>query len=181
MTDPVTHPPAHPRYRPRVRWFVIGGVLLLLAPVVFAGTLFTVLGPLFREDGVVPADGEAHVVEVAGGERRALFTSGGATVDCSVVDGSGADLALSGVGGEFTVNEWQAVATFPTGDGTLTLTCDGAGPVGDVRVGELPSTAVLVGGLAVGILVPLVLGTLGLVVLVVTGVRWATRPPRPRE
>lgn len=45
-------------------------------------------------------------------------------------------------------------------------------------MGGLPSTSGLVGGLLVGILVPLLLGLLGITVLIVTGVLWATGAPR---
>jgi hypothetical protein len=174
--------PSHPqptRFRPRARWWVVGGVLLVLAPIVFVASLFTVLGPLFREDAVFPADGEPHQVSLAAGEERALFTPQGATVRCSSVDSSGADVELRSVGGDFTVNEWQAVARFDTGDGDVTFTCEGTAMTDQVRVGSLPTGATFVVGLLVGILVPLALGTSGLVVLVVTGVLHATRPPRP--
>ncbi len=176
-----SHPPVpeQQKHRPRARWFVVGGLLLVLAPVVFVGALFTVLGPLFREDAVFAADGQPHAVSVAAGQQRALFTSTGTDAVCRATDGTGAEVAFTGVGGSFTVNEWQAVARFETGDGDLTFTCRGAGTSGDVRVGQLPSGSAVVGGLAVGILLPLALGGAGLVVLLVTGVLWATRPARP--
>ena len=171
--------PQPTKYRPRARWWVIGGVLLVLAPIVFVASLFTVLAPLFREDAVFAADGQPHQVSVTAGEERALFTPQGSAAQCSATDGSGADVALRCVGGDFTVNEWQAVARFDTGDGELTFTCDGGGMTGEVRIGSLPSGSTFVVGLLVGILVPLALGTAGLVVLVVTGVLYASRPARP--
>jgi hypothetical protein len=118
-------------------------------------------------------------VSVTAGEERALFTPQGSSATCSVTDGSGTDLRLRGVSGEFTVNEWQAVARFDTGDGDLTVTCDGGGMTGEVRIGQLPSGGTFVAGLLVGILVPIVLGGAGLVVLIVTAVLYASRPPRP--
>lgn len=172
-------PPQPTKYRPRARWWVIGGVLLVLAPVVFVASLFTVLSPLFREDAVFAADNQPHVVELPAGEERALFTPQGSTVSCSSTDGSGADVELRSVGGDFTVNEWQAVARFDTGDGEVTFQCQGAEPTGDVRVGSLPSGGAFVVGLLVGILVPIVLGGAGLVVLIVTAVLYASRPARP--
>ncbi len=179
---PPSGPPTHQqptKYRPRPRWWVLGGVLLVLAPVVFVASLFTVLAPLFREDAVLPADGQAHQVSVTAGEERALFTPQGSSATCSITDGSGSNLQLRGVSGEFTVNEWLAVARFDTGDGELTVTCDGGGMTGEVRIGSLPSGSTFVVGLLVGILVPIALGGAGLVVLIVTAVLYASRPPRP--
>lgn len=167
------------RYRPKPRWWVIGGALLVLAPIVLVASIFTVLAPLFQEDAVLPADGRPHQVSVAAGEERTLFTPQGSSATCSVADGSGADLRLSRVNGEFTVNEWVAVASFDTGDGDLTVTCDGGGMTGEVRVGSLPEGSTFVVGLLVGILVPIALGGAGLVVLIVTAVLYAGRPARP--
>lgn len=171
--------PTPARYRPKPRWWVVGGALLVLAPLVFVASLFTVLAPLFREDAVLPADGQAHQVSVVAGEERALFTPQGSSATCAVTDGSGADLALRRVAGEFTVNEWRAVARFDTGDGDLTVTCDGGGTTGEVRIGQLPAGSTFVVGLLVGILVPIALGGAGLVVLIVTAVLYASRPARP--
>lgn len=178
---PAGHPgrPAPTKYRPKPRWWVIGGVLLVLAPVVFVASLFTVLSPLFREDAVFAADNQTHVVDLPAGEERALFTPQGSEVSCSSVDADGADVELRGVGGDFTVNEWQAVARFDTGDGEVTFQCEGAGPTGEVRIGSLPSGGAFVAGLLIGILVPIVLGGAGLVVLIVTAVLYASRPARP--
>ncbi|GAA1476066.1 hypothetical protein GCM10009623_05120 [Nocardioides aestuarii] len=171
--------PTSTQYRPKPRWWVIGGALLVLAPVVFVASLFTVLAPLFREDAVLAADGQPHQVSVAAGEERALFTPQGSSATCSMTDGGGADLRLQRVTGEFTVNEWLAVARFDTGDGDLTVTCDGGGMTGEVRIGQLPSGDTFVVGLLVGILVPIALGGAGLVVLIVTAVLTAGRPARP--
>lgn len=172
-------PPTAAKYRPRARWWVVGGALLVLAPLAFVASLFTVLAPLFQEDAVLPADGQPRQVSVAAGEERALFTPQGSSASCSVTDGSGTDLKLRRVSGEFTVNEWLAVARFDTGDGDLSVACDGGGTTDEVRIGSLPAGSTIIVGLLAGILVPIALGGAGLVVLVVTGVLHASRPPRP--
>lgn len=176
---PYAGPP--PKYRPRARWFVVGGVLLVLAPVVLVAALFTVLAPLFSEDAVFPADGSQHSVSLPAGEERAVFTGQGALVRCAALDGSGEQVDLRSVGGSFTVNDWEAVARFDTGDGDLTFACEGSGTNGDVRIGAIPSMGSFAGGLVIGIVGPLLLGGAGLTILVVTGILWATRQPRPRE
>lgn len=180
---PYGNPPPYPggsgprRLRPRARWFVIGGVLLVLAPVVFGVGLFLTLRPLAQEDAVVRADGQPHLVELPAREERALFVDRPVVgTACQVVDGAGNQVDLRPVGGDFTFNEWTATDRFDTADGDLTITCTGDGRV---RVGALPSIGGFAGGLAVAILAPLLLGLTGLVMLVVTGILYATGAPRP--
>ncbi len=160
-------------------WFVVGGGLLVLAPIVFGAALFLTLRPLAQEDAVLAADGSPHQVELPRGEERGLFAEDLAT-SCVVVDGSGAAVDLRPTGGDFTWNEWTAVGRFSTADGDLTFTCTGASAASQVRIGELPSTGGLLGGIAATILLPLLLGLTGLVVLIVTAVLWATGAPRDR-
>jgi hypothetical protein len=161
-------------------WFVVGGVLLALAPVVFVGALYTVLRPLTKEDAVFPADGTSHEVSVEANAERALFSEDGSPVSCSATDGTGEQIEFRTVTGEFTINDWQALGRFDTGDGNLTFTCED-GSDSDVRIAQLPSTATFVVGLLVGIIVPMILGLIGIVILIVVGVLWATRPPRSRN
>jgi hypothetical protein len=159
---------------------VIGGVLLVLAPVVFVGALFLTLRPLMAEDAVFASDGRPHQVDLPAGEERALYLdSAFADTGCEVVDGSGAPVDLRPVGGEFTYNEWEATDRFDTGDGDLTFTCSGSDPTDRVRIASIPSVGGLIGGVVGAVVLPLLLGLAGLVTLVVTGVLWATGAPRP--
>ena len=109
--------------------------------------------------------------------QRALFSDGGSRLTCSAIDGTGAALPLRRVTGTFTFNEWQAVFRFETGDGEVTLDCSQPGGSAQVRVGELPSTTTFVLGLLVAILGPVVLGLTGGVILVITFIRYLSRPP----
>ena len=63
----------------------------------------------------------------------------------------------------------------------MTFTCRSAERDAEVRIAQLPSTGTFIAGLLVGLIVPLVLGLIGIVILIVTGVLWATRPPRPKK
>ncbi len=167
--------------RPRAVLFVVGGVLLVLAPLVFAGSLLWTLRPLTQSDGVVTADGTPQQVDLPAGEDRGLFLAGDdAGTTCTAVDSAGTNVEFGFPGGDFTTGDWRAVNRFHTGAGDLTLTCQSPDPSDQVRIGPLPSTGGLVGGLLVGILAPMVLGLLGLLVLIVTAVLWGTRPPRPK-
>lgn len=170
-------PPRPRRRRPSVVWFVVGGVLLVLAPVVFGLSLYLTLRPLAHEDAVLPADGSTAQVSVPAGEERALYREVGSPARCEITDGSGQVLEQRLVTGDFTYNEWRAVSRFDSGDGDLSVTCDGF-PGSRVRIGELPSTGGFVGGLLAGILLPLALGLAGVLVLLVTTILFVTGRPR---
>ncbi len=176
QAPPYGAPPV--KYRPKARWFVLGAALVLAAVLLFAAALFAILGPLFHVDAVFPAS-EPHTINVPAHSERALYTDGGGGLTCSAVDGTGAVLPLRLVTGSFTVNEWEAVSRFDTGDGEVTLDCGMTGDSSRVRVGELPSTGTFVVGLLVGILGPVVLGLAGGLILVITFVRYLRRPARP--
>jgi hypothetical protein len=175
---PYAPPPKKPR--PRAVWFVVGGVLLVLAPLVFVGALFTILRPLTQEDAVFRADQTPITVELPANEERALFLENTGPATCEAADGTGAPLDLRPVNGTFNYNDWTADARFDTGDGDVTFSCTGETGAEQVRIAQLPSTGTFIAGLLVGLVVPLVLGLTGMVILIVTGILWATRPPRSR-
>ena len=95
-----------------------------------------------------------------------------------VTDSAGNAVELRPVAGDFTVNEWTAVARFDTGDGDLTFECGGESPDSEIRIGALPSTGGFVTGIVVGIVVPLVLGGTGVIWLIVLAVLYGTGAPR---
>ena len=172
-------PPAPRRPRPRKVWFFVGGGLMVLAFVLFVGTLILVFGMFLRADAAFAASETPVEVELPAGTERALYANTGFSVDCTATDGTGAEVEFRPVAGEFTFNQWTAVSRFDTGDGNLTFDCVETSPGSQVRIGDLPSAGGFVAGLVVGILVPLVLGLIGLVMLIVTSIRWATGTPRP--
>ena len=171
-----TPPPR--RERPRKAWFFVGGGLILLAFVVFGGALVLTLWPLTQEDASFAASDTPVEVHLPADTERALFANTGFSVDCTATDGAGAEVEFRPVTGELTVNQWTALSRFDTGDGNLTFDCVETSPGSQVRIGDLPSAGGFVAGLVVGILVPLVLGLIGLVMLIVTSIRWATGAPR---
>jgi hypothetical protein len=173
--------PVRKKYRPRARWFVVGGALIVLAIAVFVGALVLVLRPLAQEDAVVVADGRPVTVDVPAGEERALFTRDLEPADCTVTDADGAAVRLRSVSGDFTYNEWTARQRFDTGAGDVVLDCTSDVAGAEVRVAQVPSTGAFVGGLVAAILGPIALGLAGFVILVVTGILYAVRPPRPRD
>jgi hypothetical protein len=148
---------------------------------VFLGAIFTVLRPLTQEDAVFRVDETPVQVDLPAGEERAIFYGGPSSAQCNATDGSGAQIDFRSVTGEFTFNEWTAAARFDTGDGDVTFSCRSEFGSEEVRIAQLPSTTTFVAGLLVGILVPLLFGLVGLIILIVTGIMWATRPPRPQK
>jgi hypothetical protein len=157
---------------------VVGGIMLVLAPIIFVGALYTVLRPLTQEDAVFPADGQAHQVSSEAGAERALFSENGAPVQCVATDGTGAPVEFRGVVGDFTYNDWHALSRFDTGDGNLTFTCAAAAGNEQVRIARLPSTGGFIAGILIGVIGPLLLGLIGIVILIITGILWATGEPR---
>lgn len=169
------------RPRPRARWFVLGGGLLVAALAAAISLFVWVLSSFLAVDATVPADGSPHRVTATAGAGRVLWVHPGEGAQCRVADpASGDELRLSAVDGRFQKSdgsgEWIAAQRFePTSD-QVEVTCDPA--AGEVQVGPEPSIGSLVGAIALTIGVPLVLGAAGLIVLLVTAVRWATGRPR---
>ncbi len=174
---PYAAPPPR-RKRPRKIWFLIGAALIVLAPLIFVGALFSVLRPLTQEDAVFSAGETPVQVDLPAGDERALFSTDGNAVVCTATDGSGQDLPLRGVSGEFTFNEWTAVARFDTGDGDVTFECDDLAAGTEIRIAQLPSTGVFVAGIVIGVVAPLVLGLVGFLMLIITAVLYASGAPR---
>jgi len=176
---PYAGPPPPPlRPRPRKVWFFVGGGLMVLAFVLFVGTLILVFGMFLQADAEFAASETPVEVELPAGTERALYSNTGFSVDCTATDGTGAEVEFRPVSGEFTFNQWTALSRFDTGDGHLTFDCVETSPGSQVRIGDLPSAGGFVAGLVLGILAPLVLGLIGLVMLIVTSIRWATGAPR---
>lgn len=165
--------------RPSVLWFVVGAVLMLVAAAAFAGGLFWTIRSSGGTDAVLTADGMPVAVSAPAGQRRMVYVvDGAAAATCTVADGTGLPRTPHPATGRTRVTtrgeQWIGVATFDSGDGRLTVACFAADR-GQVRIGD-PLGAAFVGRLLATILVPLLVGGLGLVILIVTSIRFATRP-----
>jgi hypothetical protein len=183
MTQP-PHPPYGPapvarRRRPSAWWFVVGGALVVAAVVAGVSLFVLTLGGFLDSDATVRADGRTETVRLDGDERRMLWTDDAHAQQCEVVDAAtGEGVKTSPVTGNFTRSEgdddWTGAATFDAASGTVEVTCTGDGTV---IVGPAPAIDSFVLGLLATIFVPLFLGGGGLVVLIVTGVLFATGRP----
>ncbi|WP_156384318.1 hypothetical protein [Marmoricola sp. Leaf446] len=171
------------RPRPRRRWFVVGGVLLALAAVVFVVGLVTTVGRGTDTDVVALLRGPGQPVGagVPVDEERMLFVPRGEPApQCRVTDAEGRDVPVRPTTVGTTVTTmgvtWTGVSTFTSPTAEVRVEC--ATPVDRLRIGS-PLGAGFAVGLVLTILGPLLLGGAGLAVLVVTTVLWLSRPPRP--
>ena len=175
-------PPAKPR--PKVRWFVIGGLLVALAIACFVVGLFLTLRSAIGADATFRADGQPHTVHVPAGEKRMLFATEGDGVACVITeDGQRVPLGSPHLRTHVDANgtDWTGRGTFTSRTGTVQATCATPAVTGHqarIRIGA-PLGAGFVIRVVATILVPILLGLAGVVILVVTAVLWATRRPTP--
>lgn len=182
-----TPPPRPPKYRPSAGWLVLGCGLILTAIVVAVGMSIWLFVGLFDFDAAIDSDGQPHVVDV-GTDRDRMLWMDSTTQSCQVIDlQNGRPIALRQVTGEYTRSDsqgdFEGLLRFAPGSGHLQITCvqtDG-GPSGTVIVSALPRLGSSVAAIIVTVAVPSVLGLVGFVVLMWTGVLWSLRQPRPRQ
>lgn len=178
---PAMTAPAPTKVRPSWWWFVLGGGLLVAAVASGIGLFVWTLGGFLATDATVPVDERPHVVEVGTDGDRIIWTDAtDGRVSCVVVDRvSGGrvrdeyvdtDLRRDDGSGE-RVGRWR----FDPGSGDLEVTCVSTPGAADVEIGPAPSLESFGLGILLTIGVPLLLGGLGVVVLLVTGILWSTR------
>ena len=140
------------------------------------------LRPLTQEDAVFGVDETPVTVDLPADEERALFFEDLSDATCNGRRRRPATpIDFRSVTGDFTYNEWTAAARFDTGDGDVTFTLPGRRPGRRARSGSrsCPRPARSSPGCWSALIVPIMLGLIGIVILIVTGVLWATRPARP--
>ncbi|WP_028645357.1 hypothetical protein [Nocardioides sp. URHA0020] len=179
---PPGQPPLPGRTRPSGWWFVLGGGLIVAALAAGAAVFVWTLWPLIEPGVDVPADGQSHVLVLDTDHELMLWRHSDVfDPDCSVVDtATGAEVDLRPVTSQITKDvgdgAWTAAYRLDPGSGTLDVTC--AAGNGSVQLARAPQIGTFVGGVIATIAVPSLLGLMGLAILIVTGVLWATRPPR---
>jgi hypothetical protein len=177
--------PRAEKVRPSWGWFVLGGGLLVAAVASGIGLFVWTLSGFLDTDGRVPLDGEAHVVEIDHDDDLLLWAEvGTGRPTCEVRDTTTDELLDQRSPGAQVDRQdgsgsWQGYAVVGGGAARVTVTCAGdptpSMPATAIEVGPQPSLGGFGLGLAAAILVPLLLGGLGLVVLLVTGLLWSSR------
>jgi hypothetical protein len=179
--SPLAPPPRQSRAgkeRPSAAWFVVGTALLAVAVAFVVISVHRYTHTLGDPDVEFVGDGTHRVTVPANVERAVFVDSERGGIRCSAAHGTGAAVTLLRPLGTATYGPWTEVATFDTGDGNLTFTCHGAVGAGRVRV-QAPPSLELMTSLSIGSWVGLYVGVPGLVILVITGVLWVKRRPRP--
>jgi hypothetical protein len=137
-------------------------------------------------DAYVDADGQPHNVTVSTDSERMLWMDSSAQ-SCRIIDReTGEPIPLHEVSGSFSRSDdrgdFEGLQKFDPGSGHLEVTCvqtDGSSP-GTVLISAAPRIGSLVVGILVAIFVPGILGLAGLVIILVNGILWSTRQPRPK-
>lgn len=177
-------PPRTPaKVRPSAWWFALGGGLLAAAVASGIALFAWTLSGFLSTDASVPADGAPHRVAVEHDDDLMLWADETTVAPaCTVIDlATGTTVAQREPAGEFRRQvggdgDWLGVAVVDGGVEDLEVTCEQLStPPSAVEIGPVPSLGSFGLGLAATIVVPLVLGGLGLVVLLVTGILWSTR------
>jgi hypothetical protein len=175
--SPYSWPPPPVKKRPSAAWFAVGGVLVLVAGIVFGIAIFRFVRQVSHADAVFPASG-VHQVTLPAGTERAVFVPRGQRVSpCLVTTATGgAPVQLRRPTNDFGWQDWQATRVFDTGDGNVTFTCPAHGH-GEIRIGKVPSEGDLAALGFIGVLLPLALGGIGALILILTTVIWIKRRP----
>jgi hypothetical protein len=174
-------PPGPKKRRPSAWWFALGGGLLVAAIAVGVGLVVWALSDYFDVDATVEGDGQTHAVTLSGQEERMVWQHPAEPVECQIVDAAtGTGVETRPVTETYTRSggsgEWEGIRLFDPGSGDLEVTCSEQG--GPIQIGVAPDLGRIGGGVLAGVLGSVVLGGLGLIVLVVTGILFATRGPR---
>lgn len=158
-------------------WIGVGLMAGAVVVAVVAGVLVWRL--LAGEVEVVEADGQPHAVALPADENYGVWVEPARPASCEVATDDGEPVELGPVDGSYEVNQWVADRSFDTGDGALTVTCSATADRADAqaRIGPLPSIPGLVGLVFGGVCLGMLLGTAGLVVVVVTVVRRSRPTP----
>lgn len=165
---------------------MLGTGLVIVAIGIAVGTFIWLLAAFLDFDATIDADGQPHNVTVGTDRDRMLWTDSAAQT-CRLIDlDTGEPIPLRHVSGDFSRSDgngdFEGFLRFDPGSGHLEITCvqtDGSTP-GTVRIGPLPRIGSLVVGILVAIFVPAILGLAGLVIIIVNGILWSTRQPRPK-
>lgn len=174
------------RERPSWRWFVVGAALLLTGVGLVVPAIVLSIAAFTQVQARVAADGVTQTISVEPQTVYLLWERPGQREDCVVVDAATrADVALRGLGSTTYTRDlgdgtWIGARTFTAASSSVEITCSPASS--SVEVGERPRVHTVVGGVLLGLVVPILLGLAGAALLIVVGILHAVRraPTRRR-
>ena len=162
-----SHPPAAAKPRkppPRRIWWIATLVTMVVVPTLLIVPAANSLAQIFREDAIIPVDGNSHTVRLESEGDRMLFVRDGDSRPVCVMPG----VETAPVGGTFTLNDWNAFERLVSPPSQFQILCSSAVAGTEVRVGPAGAVRIVSGVL---LLVGAVLiGTAGLVWLIVLAV-----------
>jgi hypothetical protein len=180
---PLYQKPVPKRRRPSGWWFVAASLLIVVGLAIGVLLIAQIFLGFFSVDATIQGDGQTHEVTVKTDRDRMVWVDqNDDRPACTIVDkATGEEVRLEGIGNAaYTKSsgrrDWQGDATFDPGSGVLEVTCAQDG--GPIQIGPAPEFGAPVGGLAAGILIPLLFGGAGFVMLIVVTVLYATGRPR---
>lgn len=166
-------PPTHQQRSRRGGW--VPPVLLIVVGIAVGVFLVVraVLG-FSQTEATVPADGEPHAVTLADTGERMVWVEEYTTSSCTIVEqGGDTPVQTRSMTGRFTKSgpsgSWVGSSTFDPPGTRLEVTCAAGG--GAVQIGPAVDGGGFALGIVLGILVPLLSIAVGVVWLVVRGVR----------
>lgn len=175
-------PPPPKRRRPSAWWFAVAAFVLVASiGGGVAGLVFTAVNT-FGTVGTVTADGTTQRVDASELDEGAfLWATPGLPERCSILDSvSEEEVSREPLTASYTKTfgnrTWRAINRFDPGSGALDITCEPGSS--DVQVGPAADFATVFGSFAlfVGLVV---LGSLvGIVMLIVVTILFATGRPR---
>lgn len=166
------------RTRPSARWFVVAAVLLVLGAGLAISSIVLSVAAFSRVEARVPADGVTRTLQVEPDTAYLLWTRPTQAARCDVVDGaSHTELPLASLGAtsysrDFGGGPWEGAATFVAESPTVEVTCSPGGSA--TEIGEKPRIHTLVGGILLGLVLPILLAVGAVIMLIVVGVLYAT-------
>ena len=177
-------PPPPGRRRPSGWWFVLAGGLIVAGVAVGVTLLVLTVRGFLATDATIDVDGRPHPVTVPTDDDRILwFDESVREPKCEIVDvATGTKVRLHDPDASYrrdfgSAGDQYGAWTFDPGSGDLEVTCSPELRT-VVEIGPAPDFGNFFGGLALGLFLPFFLGGIGVVMLIVLGVLFATGRPR---
>ena len=177
--------PPRRRTRPSAWWFAAGAALLAVGLTLAGSALVLSIAAFARVDAQIPADGVTRTVAVERDTVYLVWERPTETARCQFVDAATRNeapqesLGFTSYNRELGSGAWEGALTFTAPSAQVEVTCAPGGSA--IEIGEKPRVHTLVGGIFVGLVVPILLAVAGAIVLIVVGVLFATGAKRPKR
>lgn len=184
MSQPSYGVPAAPKPRRRrpSRWWLVSGLLMLVVGAGLSlGALVLTIKGFTDVEATVRADGTTETLSLDADTSYLIWVHPDEPDACTVVQADGRQIGTSGLGATSYTRDigseaWEGDRTFESGSGDIEVTCAADG--GPIQIGPEPHVHTVVGGILLGLLLPILVGAAGFVVLVVVGILYAIGEPK---